>query len=600
MSDRWKTMVLSVAGVAVVFSINTGVGGGIPLVLGAALVVFVVASRSAPSGVHRRSEERVWAAAGPFVFTPATTAAPSSVGAIVRSLARAEGRQLFPGSAAFGVGVGFCVVVIVFLGFVWTEDHNGELAEAVSIAPFVVHPLVGMTIVAVHRARTRARRDETAELFDSCPVSATARDRGHLWTAMVPAAVAAITVGVVTIALALQTDSLWGPFGAEQVANLLGAPVLAVGGTALGVLLARWAPWQLVPVAAVVAVAMVSLRLQDVRGGDADGAAQLSTLGAAEDVEARFTAVRWVEHHLWIVGLVLVVLLLAGLGERGARRARVAVLAVAAVATAGAGLAATRDIDNDDARHIASLIIEPERHQTCADVGSGEHTIPVCVYRGDDELVANTSSHLEPVLAAVPAMARLDAITFRQGSDVHVRLENLDNEVRRLVTGHDLAADVVPVRLADEARSHEAARFWAALAAIGVAEPARAGAIIDLSGQSRGVVAIWLATRGLPVERAIERMASVDTNTPDNHDFDPGRPWPGVCEGGATPVVWALSDLEAARQLIRTDDATVRALVADRWAEWVDPSTTTAELLEALSLAPVEPSSRTTRASSTC
>jgi hypothetical protein len=577
--ERMRWVLLGVA-IAVAPGVMTGMGGGVVLFMaGAAGLVLVGGGVVRPRA--RRRHEAGWEPAGGFAFVPSTGHVPASAWEVGGALGRAEARQLFPGSLAFCVGVGFSLVTMVLFGVIWAGDHGGETAAIVEWFPIMVHPLAGMTVVAVHRARTRGRRDGVEELFGSCPATDATRDVAHLRTAWLPALAAATTVLVLLGCYWLRVDLHWGPFGARQAAHVAGSALLAAGAVALGVVLARWAPWQLAPVVAVAAIGLVSLRLAESGGSTSDGAVQLSTIVVSDEADLRFTAPHWLAHHLWVAGLVLVTVAVALLRDRGDRRRVGAVLAVAAVGAAVTGYAATRPIDHDDAVRIAALIADPAAHQSCAGVD-----IPICTYDGDGALVGSFAPHVAAVLAGAPAGAVPDGVLLRQGADVDRAV--LDPHVAALLPADPPADGVLPVALTHNDDAHEAARFWVALAVIGVRNDHQAGEVVDLRGQARGVVALWLATRDLPGDRAHD-MSSVSPAGGPEHAWEAARPWPDVDVAGPIPVVWALTDLEAARRLIAAPEAELRSALHAGWSEFTDPESSTDDLLAVLGLEPVGP-----------
>ena len=103
---------------------------------------------------------------------------------------------------------------------------------------------------------------------------------------------------------------------------------------------------------------------------------------------------------------------------------------------------------------------EPERHQNCTDLG-----VPFCVYEDGEPLVDGYRPHLAAVFAALPADVDLGDLTFRQGADV--RPNELAPPVRDRLASWTPAPGVPPVKLNTE--GYDAARFWSALAATGVA-----------------------------------------------------------------------------------------------------------------------------------
>lgn len=109
-----------------------------------------------------------------------------------------------------------------------------------------------------------------------------------------------------------------------------------------------------------------------------------------------------------------------------------------------------------------------------------------------------------------------------------------------------------------------------------------------IAGQARGVVALWLATRGMGPADATATATAFDPQSSD--PFTRGVAWHEQC---TTPfVVWSAQDLEAARALMAVPDADVTRALAGGWERWTDPDTGTDELLDAVGLPTVGPFDR--------
>jgi hypothetical protein len=581
--ERYRLLLGGVLLAVVPLSLMTGFGGMVPLLVGLVAVGGLAFSANRVS--LRGASDVGWAPTGAFAFVPSATRGPSPAARVTAALGRVEARQLLQGSLACAVGLGFLGLQIILFGFVWAGDHGGEVARLIALFPIMVHPFAGMVVVAAHRARTRGRRDGVEELFGACPMTEAARTAAHLRSAWVAAASAVVAMLAMLGVYSLRAGTLWGPLGARQAAEILACGVLGAGAVALGVALARWLPWQVVPIVAVVVVGFLSLGLVDVPDGGSDGRPQLATFTVLDDVDIRFTAPHWLAHHLWLVALAVAVAAFAVLRERSARRLGVAVLGAASIVAIVTAVLATRPMTNADANRIAALINDPAAHQTCVDVG-----IPVCTYAGDHELVDVFAGDIAAVLSGVPASEPPPTLRLRQG--VHVDRADLDPAVAALVPAVTAFDDgTVLMSLRDSTANHDAVRFWVALAVTGIQpDPSSiaAGQVADVRGQARGVVAIWLATSGRD-GGAARRMSSVDGQGPDDHDHEPWRPWPDPADAGSTPVVWALTDLIAARAVQGLPDAEVAAVVSEQWPTLLDPATTTDDLLAALGLAPVGP-----------
>jgi len=542
---------------------------------------------------RRPSRERGWSPVPTVAFHLAAghTAAPPR--AVAMALGRVEARELMS-SASMGVGLGFSLMVLVLFGHVWASDYRGGLGGSMELYPIYVHPLAGLVVLAAHRARTRSTRDHTQELFDTCPTSHATRTAGHLLTAWTPATVAIVFLTLMTILVAANTLSGFDAVGARQVAAGLGAVLLCVGATSLGVMLARWTPWTLVPVAAVIAIGFGATRLATAGNRMTEPIRQLSTWLNDPEEHVRFIAPHWVAHHLWILSLVGLVAVLALI--RDERRPRVMLMGAAfAVLALASAVGATRPIDTADAERIATLINDPETHQRCVDAGG----LPVCTYGTDTELARHIADAVTPVVLAAPPRA-LAGWSVRQDTDLDVA--GLDPEVRHLLAPKRDDRRYIPMdKIVGHRAATEGARLWVALTAAGVTEDITAGAALSLDHQARGVVALWLATRGLD-GKAAAAMTSTDAATHDSSNYTQafGRPWPDTCYAGPAPVTWAFTDVDAARLLLTAPEGAVSDLLLSDWDRFTDPATSTDELLHAVGLDPVTPRSGSTVGGGEC
>lgn len=532
-----------------------------------------------------------WANGAAVAFRPAAghTAAPTR--SVALALCRVEAREM-ASTASLGVGLGFCLLIVVLLGQVWASDYGGGLAGAMELYPIYVHPLAGLVVLAAHRARTRSRRDGTQELFDTCATSQATRTMGHLLTSWFPAVIAVVFLAAMTALLSKNVTSS-DAVGGRQIAALLGAALLCVGATALGVALARWAPWMLAPIVAVIAIGFSSTRLATAGNRRTEPIRQLSTWLNDPDKYLRFTAPHWVAHHLWMLALVGLVAVVAIARDQLHPQLVFAGSALAALAFASA-IAVTRPVSVADAAAIASLINEPEAHQRCVDAAG----LPVCTYGTNGELAHHIAAQVTPVVVATPPDA-LAGWAVRQ--DTTLDLNELDPEVRRLLH-QDRAKDrYIPMVMRAHPQADQGARFWVGLTAAGVTEDMTPGTVLNLDHQARGVVALWLATRGVDAATAA-KMTSAEAGSHESSNYSLGydRPWPDTCYAGPAPVTWALSDLDAARQLLAAPDREVAELLRSGWARFTDPATSTDELIAAAGLRPMASRSGSTRAAGEC
>jgi hypothetical protein len=516
---------------------------------------------------------------------------PATRRQVAAALARAEVRQWLA-SPWFTVGIAFCVLMIVLFGLVWANDIDGlEGSWRFWFVhfPIMAHPMVGMAVVTAHQAVTRGRRDGAEEMFEACPTDEATRTAAQLRCAWLPAVTIAVFVVVITLSMTSRNDRIYGPIDARALADVLTAVALGACGAWLGVALGRWAPWRLVPVGFVAALLPLVVGLGNLGEPHWSNLRQLSSWPRYPDHDLLFTdpPVWW--HLLWLTSLGALMAVLAIARARRDRRVLATGVAVAVLA-AVAGVAQTRPLSTQAAAHLASLVAEPERHQTCRGVA----WVQVCVYRGYDRYLDQVLRSIEPVAAAAPQ--DLPAATFRQGFDGE--LDVLGPEVGRALAGRR-----VPVPGFDHLRlgygtsdaDMVGARLRTAFAALGLPVEPQPGDVPNvIAGQARGVVALWLAARGLDAADA-RRLASHHFNPDDRPEsptptpLDLGMAWPDPCSAGPPPVAWAPQDLAAARGLLSLPADQVHNVVLRDWRRFTDPAASTDELLAAAGIAPVGP-----------
>ena len=586
---RLAPVVAGTAGISAVGLSVMGGGGGVLVLLLLALVAFGIVVRQRRP--RRGLPERTWSDArhstpspAPGPLAPPHREAPATPPQVALALARVEAREL-ASSPWYGMGLGFLTVVILALVVIWPQDNGSTWAEAAALVPFLVHPLVGMAVLASHRAVTRPSRDGAAELFETCPANATTRTFGLLGTAWVPVATTLCFAAVLAAGLAVRSPNLHGRLGLASLVALLAAATLAAGGVALGVALGRWVGFALAPVAAVVAVGFASARLQTTGDPGWSPLRLLSTAPlASETVDLLPDPPLW-PNLGWLAGLTLAAVVVAVARHHRGRGLALAA-AVAGLLVVGSGVAATRPVPPGRAALLADLVARPAAHQRCATAAG---RVEVCVY-SSTEVRDRVAAQVAPVAAALPAGT--PRVTLRQR--YAGRLEALPpGAVRRLPQGLPppapneaiLAFDFPP---AERLVPRMQVAFLAAGLPLELDEGERP---VVVAAQARGVLALWLATRGLDAE-ATRRLTSARSGgsrpagEPDA--FDRGYvDWPAIC--GVSPVVWSAQDLAAARALVAAPEATVRAAVNRQWERWRDPGTGTDDLLAAAGLAPVGP-----------
>lgn len=524
---------------------------------------------------------------------PAPTPAPAVEGGtsahrrstpreVSRALGAVESRELLY-SPWFAVGVGLLVVVFVsFTMFTESDLGNGAVwLQTAHLAPWFAHPLAGMTIIATFRAVTRSRRDDTDELFDGCPAGRDVRTAAQLRAVIVPLAVFGCFLAVYAIALVTRWPHIHGPFSGGIVAVIAASFVLVVGAVFLGTALGVWLPYAVVPIVAVFAVGLFSLRLRSDGDPGWNGLASLSTLGPEGDIPMLIVLTSPWAYLVWIAALTTIVAVIAM--SRYNRRRTVWLTGVVGVAAALiAGSIAVQPVAAGDAAEVADLIVNPADHQTC--VTTENQAVSICTFRDSPELRGRVTEALLPLAQELKLFA--GPVTVRQIFDGSIG--DLPESMRTIVGDQlpALPAGEVGIGLGADRDALLADRLAVALWTLDAPHTRRDDQLpTSIGGQARGVLALWLAARGLDTDDAIT-LASVDDDweTPDDA-FERGYAWPSGC----APVVWSAQDLEAARAVMALPEQTVRDVLVAAPDRWRDPTATTDELMAALGLATVGP-----------
>src|SRR4051794_21738846 len=147
--DRARWLVAGIALAAIPIGLITGsvassiwlfaaIGGGL---------LFVAFGRD--SGRPQRRSEPVWQPAGTFRYVP--SAGPTQAGdrGVAAALGRVEARWLVPGSLAFAVGIGFCLLELLFFGML-QGGYPDRVDSVVELLAIMAHPLAGMTVLAIY------------------------------------------------------------------------------------------------------------------------------------------------------------------------------------------------------------------------------------------------------------------------------------------------------------------------------------------------------------------------------------------------------------------------------------------------------------------
>lgn len=177
----------------------------------------------------------------------------------VLALARIEGRRLVA-HPVFLAGVALSVAFVLF--YLSNPDPR---SLGMLVSGYAVLPLAAGTLIAANLGALRSRRDNTEELYASLPRRRSSRTSGQLvgllWTLPV---CAALLGGAY---LAAGRGGLEGPrggsvpFDAPAAVELAQGPLAVIALGAIGIVLARLAPWAAIAVLLVVAGFVVELEL---------------------------------------------------------------------------------------------------------------------------------------------------------------------------------------------------------------------------------------------------------------------------------------------------------------------------------------------------
>ena len=207
-----------------------------------------------------RSTSDSWEPHQASVVTRGRTDAQLSLGsqrAAAVQLARFEGRQLLR-SEAFIVGIAMSIAILVVFGVIWATDSLGSQNSWrywLALVPVFSLPFAGLALVAVNLGVLRARRDGAEELFESLPMTDSARVEAHvgsLWMALI---VQALFVAAIFVTGNL-VNHHFGTIDAASIGDVVVSFVLVACACSLGVALARWLPHPVVAPASLVALAI--------------------------------------------------------------------------------------------------------------------------------------------------------------------------------------------------------------------------------------------------------------------------------------------------------------------------------------------------------
>jgi hypothetical protein len=497
----------------------------------------------------------------------------------VSVLGRVEAREL-------ATSVWFAVAYATLLIFVaaisrelghWDRSWWSFATELV----MMVHPFCAFTIVAVHRAVSRAGRDGLEELYESCPVERVGRTRAQLragWVAVVAAGIFAL---VLTTIIAI-FGAAYGPFDGRFAADVVVVPVLAAGAVALAVALGRWVPWALAPVLAVAGIALLEQGLFDL-GHDGGKLRGLTPAGFWPESDPLYQAPRPVGRLAWLAGLTLAVGALALVRSRsGWRRAPLTALVIGLAVSLSGVVAVIRPLSDATVDRLEAYVSNSGRYQVCYELSPD---VRVCMPEPYADLGRRYSRELAPMAEALPESAFDRQVTMRPRFGGP--WEPLPAEVKdRFALRFTLSADAVEIGLQHTDFDFAQARFRLAAAAVEGSTDLTT-TTIRVAGESSGLVVLWYATRGLSADAADATLTPEIPAGVRVTDSMRGDVWPTDVCGQHRGMLWSRQDLAAARALLTLPDEHVNRVLAAGWSHWIDPLTPTDDLLAALDLPPV-------------
>jgi hypothetical protein len=517
---------------------------------------------------------------------------------VLPALARAGTRAVLR-HPAFLAGVALTPLMF------WAATANTAFGSApdwrdISLAiALALVPLAWLAIVAVNLIALRPRRTGTDELFAALPTPQPVRTTALLVAGIGPATVAAVLT-VAWVGVVATRDEVRG---SPEWLEMAVGPVIVAGAVTVGVAVARWLPRPIFGVLAAIATMFIQARFLDVTTWPWDRAAgdPVRFLGFIAEATGAGTAALEVRpagwHLLYLLGLVVVMAAVA-LVRDGLRPPIVGVLAVALLVVTGTGWVQTRPLSPAREAEMVSYLTEPAAHQRCETTDG----ILYCAYPGFTDAVVDWRERVETSLGLLPAVAsewrgplevtQRAAIIVGNDDCSPIPFEaSLPPPVADRVSPAALwpADDDVHPGFVEESFScsdEDVHGFFLAVQvgawAVGL-PPAPHGRDerCTATGQARAAIALWAAAAGTPEGERLLRAVLEEGASADGTmiTFDGG----GANGGGwDAPPMWgvdyAASDAALALALLGRPPAEVSRVLAEDWAHWTNPNTSSAEL----------------------
>ena len=486
---------------------------------------------------------------------------------VVAALGRSEARRLVLRPS---------MIIAAALGIMMSGEPSGrdviDRTEESTNSAFVFLLLAAVTLIASHRAATRAQRDGTEEVVDGTPAGSRARTGSHLLAVAGPTAIALLTLAAF---VAMRVSAK--PVGDWQPLELATGPTLVAGAGALGVLLARLWSHAFVPFAACVVIGFVE--------GNMTGEPLIHTpwRQLAFWVEGSdqwlLTDRHPAAHLMYLVGLVSLACLAALLRHGRTRGLTVVSLAAIAVTVSAAAVQVT-PLPQDYWDRGNELVSNPASGQTC-DTRAG---VRYCMLKPDLVDVALAPA-VRSLRAAVPEEAWPSDVAVSQelgAGDLQYttsKIQEMVPAVRQAKSRLYPNDGVVRVGLGWGWSSTPILGFGVGMASrvVGLPTGPDGRSVCSAAGQARGALALYLG--GLTHDRAANHVRGIDAPR--------GKPALFTLTevdvfGGAA---FGVEDARLAAALLAEPTDSVRKALATHWPALVDRRTTTGDAARLLGVA---------------
>ncbi len=519
------------------------------------------------------------------------------------ALAWVEGRQmaLHP---TWLITVGFFGAITVF--FSDLDDQTISAGKFESFT-YIAIPLGGLALVVVgHRLGTRSRRNNLEELEAATPTAPRTRTASLVVACLAPLPIAGLLAVILTVAVQLVVPRP-APVTASALLSQSGFLWVIVGGGVVGVLLSRWLPVAAAPLLGIVAIIFLN------NGPDhlhpryrwLRPAVELN-IGGAFDIRPE----RW--QPAFILGLVALGACLAML--RHPPRPAIVMATVVALAIVGSvGWIMTRPPSAAQVAGVVDRLEHPEAHQTCV-TRTG---VRFCTYPGAEDWVDDWASAIHGVVTQVPTDRRPTGLEVIQREPVWpwTYLDEVSAAIDPQVAWAD-DGRIHPSLILDTSAPDLTVAWQTAAVAVGLPASVNwqrpSGCMAG--GQARQVLSLLLAARATPTTRsALQDKATWIREEAKQHspvsadtawDYSTDTPTAlgvkvseadlvaadGVTRRDFIAVAGASgwgTDVLAAAALLDTDRSGLDTLIAARWDELVDATTTTDQFLEWAGVKPI-------------